>query len=417
LKGRKKEKETSVEISKSSTPFNPINPYQSVPKGIEHTYSQHARIYLLFNKVKIKNELLKKLQTISSTANSQHLLDTTAVLTASRDFMNDIMKKDSSFCRLYGKDFLQALCSARFGIPVEAFIHNIGLQEFLDDQFNPIKKQEDIKQSCKDIIYNPDTKEVFLNISNQKIPWKELRKRYVELNTALVPCMRLSEGRRPKTYEMEVVTLCQDDRGVAKSLFRSKNEHSWIRLKTPDGDVYSFGLNPKRKVTKLRKIIRLFRADLSGVIITPDPGEKYCRLNPEKIMSKSIPIDQKAFNFIKKMIENPLYRSQINFDLFSNNCTDFAVSLLKAASNDPEITQSLTFKASLKSILPKWLQTLSGVIHRRLQSWRKKHSPSASKLSNEIAYPRALREWIKKNRTKSEIEPPIHSEQSDTQKK
>ena len=386
-----------MSVEKSSEPELPKFQTTYASKGYEHTYKQLSRIYILFNKKKITNELLDKLHVISSSKVVPPSLDVEKVLRTSRDFMKDVLQKCKRSFQLYGKDFLLALTAARFQIPEEAFTHNKGLQQFLNsiDRINPF----DFGSMTANfpVSYDPKTRKVHIKDGDAWRSFDEVHKiakdyaRQAEIKRAqLKPFMVLSKENRPKDYEMEVMTSCKNEQ-VEGAFLKSRYAYSWIRLKTPSGDVYSFGLLPF--VEEPRGAFHIFKKGLKGQIQSPDPYEKY--VGYAFVRSKTIPIGEKAFTFIKKMVESSEWRRQLKFDMLTNNCTHFVGSLIQAASLDPEVGKNVKFKTTITTILPRGLKWLGDLVARLSSRWRQKKQPGGGFVKpGEIAYPQQLRQWM-----------------------
>lgn len=118
--------------------------------------------------------------------------------------------------------------------------------------------------------------------------------------------------RKSFNYKLQVMTVTE------------KGKHAWIRLKTPDGNVYSIGLfrNPESKWNSC-KPYESHRGYIRG------GGDLEEFLGKEKEWKKtSIVITEEQFTSLtNKIIKDQ--RQGVEYNLFDHNCASYVQSLLK----------------------------------------------------------------------------------------
>lgn len=111
-----------------------------------------------------------------------------------------------------------------------------------------------------------------------------------------------------KEYRFEICTLCTGK-------FRPLGDHTWMRLKTPKGEIYSFG--PYREDNDFRTACAWKRC----FIQSPDISEFW----DEPIHTLSFTITKGQFDKIKKKVEKD-QKESLEFHIFRSNCAEYAVS-------------------------------------------------------------------------------------------
>jgi len=150
--------------------------------------------------------------------------------------------------------------------------------------------------------------------SSNHYDWKELK-----------PFKREENHSWGKRYLLELCCLCTGK-------FRLFGDHTWVRLKTPEGDVYAPGLY--RENNRIREGWRVQQ----GRIQNPDISEFW----PEKIRTIGFEIDARAFLRIKGQIEED-HVSEIPFHVFRKNCTEYALGLAQLAGINIPTKESFVF--------------------------------------------------------------------------
>ncbi len=125
---------------------------------------------------------------------------------------------------------------------------------------------------------------------------------------------------------------------------RLNGDHTWLRLKTPKGEVYSLGLYRPGK----RRTIDNFNSPMrvkKGYLMSPDVSEFW----PEEVFSIAVQITKKQFKTIVKAIEKDKeHEDQLYFQLSKGNCTEYVTG--KAALIDIHLP---TRFCALIYIIPK----------------------------------------------------------------
>lgn len=105
--------------------------------------------------------------------------------------------------------------------------------------------------------------------------------------------------------------------------------HSWIRLKTPEGDVYSIGLYRPEK----RSLLENYRNPLRikpGYLMSPDVSEFW----GFPIVSIEQAITKEDFIKMKEALENDKRNGDLNFQLINNNCVLYCKKIASIADID-----------------------------------------------------------------------------------
>jgi len=101
-------------------------------------------------------------------------------------------------------------------------------------------------------------------------------------------------------------------------------DHSWLRLKTPEGDVYSVGLYRPQK-GKCTDSLHLPLRTKKGYLMSPDVSE----FEPYEIRRIEVAITKEQFLAIKKRLEKDKKEDNLLFKLFGGNCTMYTAALAK----------------------------------------------------------------------------------------
>lgn len=130
----------------------------------------------------------------------------------------------------------------------------------------------------------------------------------------LIPYKKENPENWGKKYIFEFCSCCENAP-------RFIGDHSWIRLKTPDGDIYSVGLyrplNTKKSLQKDPLRIR------KGLLMQPDISEFW----PTPIHRIPFEITQEEFFKIKKQVEMDKKQDTEILEAFGKNCTEYAEKL------------------------------------------------------------------------------------------
>jgi hypothetical protein len=107
---------------------------------------------------------------------------------------------------------------------------------------------------------------------------------------------------------------------------RKTGDHSWIRLKTPEGDIYSVGLYRPGKRDQLDNWKFPLRIK-QGILMSPDVSEFW----PTPIQRIPVAITKEQFLEIKREIEQNKKDNELTFQLFHGNCTLYTSRLAAMA--------------------------------------------------------------------------------------
>ena len=120
-------------------------------------------------------------------------------------------------------------------------------------------------------------------------------------------------------YIFEFCACCSDNPNKT-------GDHSWIRLKTPDGDIYSVGLYRPGK-QGLSDNYKFPLRIKKGHLMQPDVSEFW----PMDHFKIPIAITEDEFLQMKQQIEEDKRRDEETFQLFHGNCTLYAAKIAKIA--------------------------------------------------------------------------------------
>lgn len=129
--------------------------------------------------------------------------------------------------------------------------------------------------------------------------------------TELTPYKKEDPAAWDHQYIFEFCACCEDHPRIA-------GDHSWLRLRTPEGDVYSVGLYRPGKGSDLMSKLDAPMSVKKGHLMQPDVSEFW----PTPIRSIPVAITKEQFETIKKAIEEDKKNgAQQTFQLGENNCT------------------------------------------------------------------------------------------------
>lgn len=220
---------------------------------------------------------------------------------------------------------------------------------------------------------NPETKEIHLLCNGQWRPWSEaselvgnppLKQAY-----GVVPWLYGQEGVQKKNlfdweelkpfkkedptvwgsqYIFEVCSDCSDHPKIS-------GDHCWLRLRTPEGDVYSIGLYPKSWRSNPIPPMTIQCATL----MQPDVAE----FLPAPIRSLSVAITKEQFEKIKATIEEDKKKDKLLFQAAQVNCLCYVNGLGKLANiNLP--TESLPWRPLVGHRIRKALDSINPKLPR-----------------------------------------------------
>ncbi|NGX49429.1 MAG: hypothetical protein K940chlam5_01027 [Candidatus Anoxychlamydiales bacterium] len=107
---------------------------------------------------------------------------------------------------------------------------------------------------------------------------------------------------------------------------RGLGDHTWLRLKTPEGYIYSIGFSSDKEDSFNRKSFLKARR---GVIMSPDFAEFS---NDPKIYFSS-KISYKKFKEALQNLDEDIKSDQLSFQIMKSNCTIYAINFFNKYSN------------------------------------------------------------------------------------
>lgn len=233
------------------------------------------------------------------------------------------------------------LLASRLAISLEAIEANSGFYEFASkhylyhymgaygDLLREDSETHEIEIKCEGVFKKwSDLKTLVESIKQNerdkpKQPWvygpKGLQNRDLYDWSKLEP---FKQGDPKNWGEQWIFELCAcSEKNPRKNL-----DHSWIRLYTPTGEIYSVGLYRPQKEGNLGNLETPLRIK-RGYLQQPDLSEFYpCKVNGIKVK-----IDQKSFENIVKKIESDKKGDKETFHALDKNCTQYNNCVAKVA--------------------------------------------------------------------------------------
>lgn len=140
--------------------------------------------------------------------------------------------------------------------------------------------------------------------------------------TELTPYKKEDPAAWDHQYIFEFCCCCEDNPRIA-------GDHTWLRLRTPEGDVYSVGLYRPGKPSGLMAKLDAPMSVKRGYLMQPDVSEFW----PTPIHTIPIAITKEQFETIKKTIEEDKKQgAQQTFQLGENNCTLYTKKMGRLAN-------------------------------------------------------------------------------------
>lgn len=123
------------------------------------------------------------------------------------------------------------------------------------------------------------------------------------------------------------IAVDRERSNLAKSFVTGDVGHTWVKLSTDAGDVYSYGLYPKTGFNALFPT-----RTVDGCIHHPDRGHEPPLATQYKEIAYNLPADRwgAALDFAVGQCQ-----ARPRYNLFKNNCTTFAVDVARAAGVTP----------------------------------------------------------------------------------
>lgn len=158
---------------------------------------------------------------------------------------------------------------------------------------------------------------------------------------ALTPYKIVDKPEWGNRYIFEYCVCCEDH-------FRLNGDHSWFRLKTPEGEIYSIGLyRPNKRGTKDNLLLPL-RMKV-GYLVSPDLSEFY----PDPIHTIEMEISAEKFKEMIAAINKEKKNDHNHFHLPELNCTEYANKYARMAGMDLP-----TKVSAVRYLAPKFLVKL-----------------------------------------------------------
>jgi hypothetical protein len=261
--------------------------------------------------------------------------DSPAVLTGRRFFkqLPAIADPRMAACR-------RELLAVKLGISSEVFDHNPGFEKFAADSH----MERYLLEYHHQLRVDPKTKKLSILVDGHYLGWDtahEAMSRFPRhTGSPLLPWMYGPEGiqnddmydwirMKPykhanpeewgRRYVYELVVCCGNTP-------HKTGDHGWLRLRTPEGDMYSVGLYRPGKRGFSDNWKAPFRIK-RGHLMMPDVSEFW----PSEIRSVRIGITEAQFHQMIAVIEHDKAQDQLIFQLFHSNCVLWAAHVAHEA--------------------------------------------------------------------------------------
>lgn len=173
--------------------------------------------------------------------------------------------------------------------------------------------------------------------------------------TELKPFMKGNPADWDHQYVFEFCA-CQNPNSI------KNGNHSWLRLKSPNGDIYSIGLYRPEKMGLMDNLKTPFRIK-PGFLMQPDVSEFW----DFPISTVNFKISEESFLKIKQSIEADKKNEDTVFQLFNNNCLLYSKKLAKIAGVDlptGENVLNLISPPGLKNRVAAFMEKLPTVVQK-----------------------------------------------------
>ena len=259
------------------------------------------------------------------------------------------------------------IVAAKLGIEADTFDHNPGFQKFVEEHH----LERYILEYRDEVKVNPSTKEVSIRFTGAYTPWKkvsEALQQWPEFTTqpqqawvygnegiihknlydwsTLTPFKKGNPADWNHQYIYEFCT-CYNPATL------KTGNHAWIRLKTPEGDIYSIGLYRPGKTGPSDNFKFPLRIK-PGYLMQPDFSEFW----DYEILTIPVAITKNDFLEMKRVIEEDKKNDDMVFQLFNNNCGLYCKKIaLIAGINLPtseriiELITPITWQNRVKHVL------------------------------------------------------------------
>jgi hypothetical protein len=293
-------------------------------------------------------------------------------LKVARNFLRSISPE--YFAQPHVNDCCRQLLAAKLGIETKVFAKNPGFEQFAYDSH----LERYLADYGHEIRVDPKTMEISLLCEGNYLPWSDISERlkqwdYPEKNLRDNPRQEWlygNEGIQKKDlyawhtlkpykkvlptwgdrYLFEFCVCCNPS-------FSLNGDHSWLELKTPEGEIYSTGLYRPGKSHFFDSFHYPLRVK-KGYLMSPDVSNWW----PTPIHRLPVVITKEQFLKIKQSIEEDKQKEDSrHFQLFNGNCQEYVNE--KAALADIKLNTSMYV---LRNVTPINMQRVYDRIMARL---------------------------------------------------
>jgi len=251
-----------------------------------------------------------------------------SVIKAAKVFLKGLKKNESINPSI--ENLRKELLAARLAISSGVFEANPGFYEFAEKNF----LFNYLRHYGHNLEVEKNTNRLIVLAGGKKVCWEEV-KANISSPSSIKPAQPWKYGPegiqnedmyqwselKPYKYEdpskwnhQWILEFCACSDGSA----RKTGDHSWFRLKTPRGEIFSIGLYRPGKSRTIDNIKFPFRVK-KGHLMQPDLSEFY----PCKVNSFEVAISEKTFFTIKKVVEEDKKKDDQIFQALGSNCTQY----------------------------------------------------------------------------------------------
>ena len=232
------------------------------------------------------------------------------------------------------------LLALKLGITSDVFASNDGFEKFAAESH----LERYLLEYHQELQVN-DNKCLSILMDGQYVPWKQAEEAMSQfpkhIGSPLQPWMYGPEGIQNgdmydwsrfkpykqanldewgRRYVFELVVFCGNTP-------HKTGDHSWLRLRTPEGDVYGVGLYRPQKRGGLEDNVKLPFRVKRGYLMMPDITEFW----PGERRFLRVGITEEQFHTMVEAIEEDKRQDQLVFQLFQSNCVLWAAHIAKKA--------------------------------------------------------------------------------------
>ena len=271
------------------------------------------------------------------------------------------------------KNCRRELLALKLGLLPEVFHHNPGFEKFAEE--NHLERY--LLEYRQGLLVDPEEKRLSILMDNRYVAWESAQEAMAcfprHMGSPLQPWRYGPKGiqqddmydwvhLRPYRwsdpeewgwrYLFELVVCCGENP-------HKTGDHGWLRLRTPEGNVYSVGLYRPQKRSLSDNWKAPFRVK-RGYLMMPDVSEFW----PGKIRSLRVGITREQFQTMVRAIERDKSQDRRIFQLFQSNCVLWAATIAREAGVEIPVGRC----SALRLLVPRPLEPFLDAVPALLQA-------------------------------------------------